>query len=219
MTVPGSCQRSKPDIPPSGRQRGACFPLLLTKTWWVIFWKNMKRLSQRPFTYSSLDYSPIEQSLYRIICLNFLRCCYFIRSAEVPGLPWAVWFSGSGNGPWPPGHFGCSGCHAILPSSGDKSCAAADSSTVPEGTIISFTCKPSLSLIQIGRAWKEGFLPRAPRQQAKRQWGTVAELWGESGLILPLPPTHCVTLGNVLDPSVPQFYYLKQEVIIAPVGC
>lgn len=216
MTVPGGCQQSKPDIPPSGRQRGACFPLLLTKTWWVIFWKNMKRLSQRPFTYSSLDYSPIEQSLCRITCLNFLRCYYFLRSAEVPGLPWQFCSLGLAVAP---GHFGCSGCHASPPSSGDKSCVAADSSTVPEGTIISFTCKPSLSLIQIGKAWKEGFLPRAPRQQARRPWGTVAELWGESGLNPPPPPIHGVTLGNVLDPSVLQFYYLKQEVIIAPIGC
>lgn len=73
----------------------------------------------------------------------------FHRSAELPGLPWQF---GSLGLTMAPGHFGCSGCHAIPPSNGDKSCAAADSSTVPEGTIISFTCKPSLSLIQIGRA-------------------------------------------------------------------
>lgn len=175
MAVPGGCQRSKPDIPPSGRPRGAHFPLLLMKTWWVIFWKNMKRLSKRPFMYSSLDYSPIEQSLCRSICFNFLRCCYFIRSAEVPGLPRRLC---SLDLPMAPGHLGCGGCHTIPPSSGDKSCAAADSSTVPEGTIISFTCKPSLSLIQIGRGWKEGFPPRAHRQPAKTQWAQ----WPSTGV-------------------------------------
>ena len=168
---------------------------------------------KKSFLYSWSYYSSTGQSLCRITCFNFLVFHPFGWDSRAV---LAVWFSGPGSLAAAPDHW-VAVIAMLFPfywEAGRVVLLLITNGICSKGTIISFILKPSLSLIQIGRGWKESFLPRAPSQHAKRQDSTVAEhedVGVSWALIWSPAPIHCVTLGNVLNSSVPQFSYLKQR--------